>query len=186
VGRPCADNLLKVIEKLEYIRELELDSIVLNKLHSNKINRIYDLGKRYEPYEFRLFKDNKRHAMLSIFLLNLSKDLTDKAFEIHDRVIQTVMSGGRKAQDEIQKQNDKKINEKDYARILFIIGLENPRYQENLKLTEQIKNDLENYAPGITRGIYKKEGKGVDGVYNQDVSPKVILVEMGGNENTIN
>lgn len=50
--------------------------------------------------------------MLSIFLLNLSKDLTDKAFEIHDRVIKVVMSSGRKAQEEIQKQNGKKINEK--------------------------------------------------------------------------
>ncbi|MEG2618779.1 MAG: Tn3 family transposase [Bacilli bacterium] len=112
VGRPCADNFLKVIEKLEYIRELELESLVLNKLHSNKINRIYNLGKRYEPYEFRLFNEDKRHAMLSVFLLNLSRDLTDRAFEIHDRVIQIIMADGRKAQDEIQKQNGKKVNEK--------------------------------------------------------------------------
>lgn len=110
--RPSADNFLKSIEKLEYIRELGLDSILLNTLHSNKINQIYNFGKRYEPYEFRLFKEDKRHAMLSVFLLNLSKDLTDKAFEIHNRVIQIVMSNGRKAQEEIQKQNGKKINEK--------------------------------------------------------------------------
>ena len=112
VGRPCSDNFLKVIEKLEYIRELDLDCIQLNQVHTNKINQIYNLGQRYEPYVYRLFHKDKRHAMLSIFLLNLSKDLTDKAFEIHDRVIQTVMSNGRKAQEEIQKQNGKKINEK--------------------------------------------------------------------------
>lgn len=112
IGRPCSDNFLKVIEKLEYIRELGLDSIQLNKLHTNKINQIYNLGQRYEPYSFRDFHKNKRHAMLAIFLLNLSKDLTDKAFEIHDRVMQTIMSNGRKAQEEIQKQNGKKINEK--------------------------------------------------------------------------
>ena len=112
IGRPSIDNFLKVIEKLEYIRELNLDSIQLNKLHSNKINQIYKLGQRYSPQAFRDFNENKSHAMLSIFLLNLSKDLTDKAFEIHDRVIQIMMSDGRKAQDEIQKQNGKKINEK--------------------------------------------------------------------------
>lgn len=39
VGRPCSDNFLKVIEKLEYIRELGLDSIQLNKLYANKINQ---------------------------------------------------------------------------------------------------------------------------------------------------
>lgn len=80
----------------------------------------------------------------------------------------------------------KNINGKDYARILFIVGLENPNYQQNLELTEKINNDLETLAPGITRGIYKKQGEGVDGVYNQDVSPNAILVEMGGPENTIN
>lgn len=112
IGRPSIDNFLKVIEKLEYIRELNLDSIQLNKLHTNKINQIYKLGQRYSPQAFRDFNENKSHAMLSIFLLNLSKDLTDKAFEIHDRVIQIMMSDGRKAQEEIQKQNGKKINEK--------------------------------------------------------------------------
>ncbi|MDT7918762.1 Tn3 family transposase [Clostridium perfringens] len=112
IGRPCSENFLKVIEKLEYIRELSLESIQLDQLHTNKINQIYKLSQRYEPRSFREFHEDKRHTMLSIFLLNLSKDLTDKAFEIHDRVIQTVMSSGRKAQEEIQKQNGKKINEK--------------------------------------------------------------------------
>lgn len=50
--------------------------------------------------------------LLSIFLLNLAKDLTDKAFEIHDRLIINLISKGRKAQEELQKQNGKKITEK--------------------------------------------------------------------------
>ena len=45
-------------------------------------------------------------------MLNLTKNLTDKAFEIHDRLIINLMAKGRKAQGEIQKQNGKKINEK--------------------------------------------------------------------------
>lgn len=74
---------------------------------------------------------------------------------------------------------------KSYARILFIVGMENPNYQANLELTTELNNRLEEKLPGISRGIYKKEGPGVNGVYNQDVSPKAILVEMGGVENTI-
>lgn len=112
IGFPSPDNFLKIIEKLEYIRELELDSISLNQLYSSRINQIYKLGQRYEPYSFRDFSEDKRHAILSVFLLNFSKDLTDKAFAIHDRQILTLLSKGRKAQDEIQKQNGKKLNEK--------------------------------------------------------------------------
>ena len=37
----------------------------------------------------------------------------------------------------------------------------------------------------MSKGIYQKEGRGVNGVYNQDNSKYTILVEIGGVENTI-
>lgn len=77
------------------------------------------------------------------------------------------------------------INGKKYAKILFIVGLENDNYKDNLELTEKINNDIKNEYPSLTRGIYKKKGKGVNGVYNQDFSPNCILIEFGGEENTI-
>ena len=50
----------------------------------------------------------------------------------------------------------------------------------------QIATNLFNeYYPGISRGIYKKEGPGVDGIYNQDISPNSILIEVGGYQNNI-
>jgi hypothetical protein len=39
-------------------------------------------------------------------------DLTDKAFEIHDRQMLSLLSKGRKSQEQILKQNGKKLNEK--------------------------------------------------------------------------
>lgn len=77
------------------------------------------------------------------------------------------------------------LNNKSYAKILFIIGLENPNYEQNLSFTEKINNQLNEKYPGLSKGIYKKEGTGVNGVYNQDFSPYTILVEMGGPENTV-
>ena len=70
------------------------------------------MSMRYVPYAFRDFKENKRYALLTILLINLSKDFIDKAFEVHDRQILTLISKGRKAQEEIQKNNGKKLNEK--------------------------------------------------------------------------
>ncbi len=74
---------------------------------------------------------------------------------------------------------------KGYAKILFIVGLENPNYQANYQLTKLIFDKLEAKVPGITRSILQKEGAGVDGVYNQDFSENTILVEIGGVENTV-
>lgn len=39
--------------------------------------------------------------------------------------------------------------------------------------------------PTLSRGIYKKQGQGVDGVYNQDINSKMILLELGGYQNTM-
>ena len=77
-----------------------------------------------------------------------------------------------------------KIDNREYAKILFIIGLENENYQENLDFTERINEKIEEYYPGLSKGIYKKEGPGVNGIYNQDFSNRTILIEIGGYENT--
>jgi TnpA family transposase len=111
-GHPSPETFLKVIERLEYIRGMELETVQISHLHRNRLLQLYRLGSRYEPYAFRDFQENKRYSILTIYLLHLTQELTDKAFEIHDRQILSLLSKGRKAQEEIQKQNGKKLNEK--------------------------------------------------------------------------
>lgn len=111
-GHPSPETFLKVIERLEYIRGMELETVQINHLNRNRLLQLSRLGSRYEPYAFRDFQENKRYSILTVYLLHLTQDLTDKAFEIHDRQILSLLSKGRKAQEEIQKQNGKKLNEK--------------------------------------------------------------------------
>ena len=68
---------------------------------------------------------------------------------------------------------------------MFLLGLENNNYLENKKILEKLNNYLEINYPGLSRGIYEKKGKGVNGIYNQDYSKNVILIEVGGVDNTI-
>ncbi|MGC9673744.1 Tn3 family transposase [Staphylococcus haemolyticus] len=111
-GHPSPETFLKVIERLEYIRGIELETVKISHLHRNRLLQLSRLGSRYEPYAFRDFQENKRYSILTVYLLHLTQELTDKAFEIHDRQILSLLSKGRKAQEEIQKQNGKKLNEK--------------------------------------------------------------------------
>ena len=76
------------------------------------------------------------------------------------------------------------INGKSYAKTMFLLGLENANYKENEKIIKKLDNWLDINYPGLSRGIYKKSGKGVNGVYNQDFSKNCILIEVGGSENT--
>ncbi|MDW0112725.1 Tn3 family transposase [Sporosarcina saromensis] len=111
-GHPSPETFLKVIERLEYIRGMELETVQISHLHHNRLLQLSRLGSRYEPYAFRDFQESKRYSILTVYLLHLTQELTDKAFEIHDRQILSLLSKGRKAQEEIQKQNGKKLNEK--------------------------------------------------------------------------
>jgi stage II sporulation protein P len=77
------------------------------------------------------------------------------------------------------------IDNRYYAKILFVLGLEYDTYNENLEVMEKLDKLLDEDYPGISRGILKKEGTGVNGVYNQDINSRVILIEIGGAENTI-
>ena len=78
-----------------------------------------------------------------------------------------------------------KINNKNYARILFVVGLEHKKKKKNLNLVTKINNLFEDAYPGLSRGIYKKEGPNVNGIYNQDISENVMLIEVGGVDNNI-
>lgn len=77
------------------------------------------------------------------------------------------------------------IDGKEYAKILFLIGKEHNNYLENLEFTTRLNDIVKEKYPTLTKGILQKAGVGVNGIYNQDIGKNVILMEVGGNENTI-
>lgn len=79
----------------------------------------------------------------------------------------------------------KEINGKSYARLYFIIGKENKDYHKNLAFAEKLHAEIEKRYPGLSRGVFLKNKLDGNGVYNQDVSDRAILVELGGVDNSL-
>jgi len=77
------------------------------------------------------------------------------------------------------------IDGKDYAQVYFIIGKGNPDWRENESFAADIHRLLEKRYPGISRGIWGKDASSGNGEYNQSLSPKCLLIEIGGIENTL-
>ncbi len=77
------------------------------------------------------------------------------------------------------------INGVTYAKLYFVIGLENPDYKYNMDFATKLDKMLNDSYKGISKGILAKEGKNVNGVYNQDLDKNLLLIEFGGIENTI-
>lgn len=70
---------------------------------------------------------------------------------------------------------------KKYARILFIIGASNKNYKKNKEVAENLNSRLNDKYKGMSRGVTIRE----DTTYNQDLNSKIILVKIGGIDNTL-
>lgn len=77
------------------------------------------------------------------------------------------------------------IDDKSCARIMVVVGsdsmgLPHPNWKENLSLGMKLVNKMNNIYPGLSRGINLKTGR-----FNQYLSSRSILVEVGANGNTL-
>ena len=89
--------------------------------------------------------------------------------------------------DSARKQiTTKTINGVNYARLYFVIGRENKNYLANLEMAKALNSELEKKYPGVSRGVFLKSYKDGNGVYNQDISNKAMLLEIGGVDNNLN
>ncbi|MGB9791275.1 MAG: stage II sporulation protein P [Thermacetogeniaceae bacterium] len=72
-----------------------------------------------------------------------------------------------------------KIQGKPITRVKIVIGRSNPRFNANLQFAKQLKAELDRTQPGVVQGILLTKGN-----FNQDLSPRAILVEVGAHTNS--
>lgn len=75
-------------------------------------------------------------------------------------------------------------NNESYARIAIVIGAEHKNYRWNTAYAESLSASMNGIVPKISRGVISKSGDNVDGRYNQDLTKEMILIELGGIDNT--
>lgn len=118
---------------------------------------------------------------------------TPRSYKVSRTLVQTAMSNNQDLlyfidlhRDSLRKKNTTvEINNEQYAKVVFVVGKNNPNYQENLEIAKALHEILQDKYPHLSRGIIGKSGKGVDGVYNQDLSKRSVLVEIGGVDNNM-
>lgn len=111
-----------------------------------------------------------------------SRDVVTEAFQQHGE-LQYAFDIHR---DSIPRESTtKEIEGEPHARIMFVIGEDNPAFEENYQLAESLHNGLEEKYPGLSRGVVQQGGASNDGIYNQDLSTNLLLLEVGGVDNTL-
>lgn len=90
----------------------------------------------------------------------------------------------------IDLHRDANVNKKDMimnvggvsaAKVMFVIGKGNPNWQENYALAQKLSAKMEQLYPGFVRKITFASGI----TYNQDLTNKSLLIEIGADCNTL-
>ena len=79
------------------------------------------------------------------------------------------------------KNSVTEIDGKKYARVMFVVGGGQKNYESTLKISNELHEKIKDKYPSLTRGIYEHK----DSVFNQDLNPNMILLELGGNYNQL-
>jgi stage II sporulation protein P len=115
-----------------------------------------------------------------------------KSYQESRKSVQTALANNKDLEYLIDIHRDSKrkkhttitIKGKEYAKIAFVIGGNNPNFEKNAALANKIHKALEKKYPGISRGVMKQGGSSHNGIYNQDLSGNAMLIEVGGVDNT--
>lgn len=68
----------------------------------------------------------------------------------------------------------------NYARLMFVVGGKHETYMKNYQVSDEINKMVKNNNTSISRGLLLRKGSS----FNQELSPNVILIELGGPYNT--
>lgn len=114
-----------------------------------------------------------------------------QAYDASKKIVQEAMSSNDTLDYFIDVHRDSvrreattlQSGDQTYAKVAFVVGGEHEGSKENEILAEEIHKRLNELVPGISRGVYIKKGEHTNGKFNQDLSPRSILLELGGVDN---
>lgn len=150
------ENVMKMGEKLRGL--LQVHGVEAETL---EVDNMKEMAKKNMPY-------HRAYESIRPFVKKrLSENKYDLIIDVH--------------RDAVGPEMTTAVHEGErYAKVAFVVGMDHAGYKNNEIITKQLQTKMEERIPGITRDVISKGGAGVDGKYNQDLHPNIILVELGG------
>ncbi|WP_286829265.1 MULTISPECIES: Tn3 family transposase [Kordiimonas] len=89
---PGADNLVALMERLEFVRSLEIDMSCKARIHPDRWKQIVREGKVTPSWLAADFNVNRRRATIAAQIISLSETLTDEAVSMFTKLIGRLFS----------------------------------------------------------------------------------------------
>jgi len=138
----------------------DVGEILAERLRKMGFNVIYS-DANHNPHDINAYNRSRRTAMQLI-----KKSAPDVVIDVH-----------RDAVPASQYQTE--VKGQDATKVKLVIGRTNPNMKANLEFAKQIKAAMDKQAPGLSNGIFMGKGD-----YNQDLTPRSVLIEVGSHTNS--
>lgn len=153
------DNLNLTINKVGEALEYELESKYgISTIHDSKIHDLPTRGGAYKRARPTVQSYLKKYPNLKL-IIDLHRDGDVK------RNIETAI-----------------IKNEKFARVEFVVGTKFKNHEKNNKVTLGLNSEFNYLYPGFARNIVYKTSTST---YNQDLSPRMVLLEVGSNNNSL-
>jgi len=93
-----AKSLRLVLERLAFVRGLGLP-VTTARLHPNRLRQLARRCAQYEAQPLAKLAPDRRHTLLTAYLVELGPDLTDQALDMFDKMMGELVRKGERKQD---------------------------------------------------------------------------------------
>lgn len=130
------------------------------------VNKLQKLGfevqyneNNHNPHDINAYNRSRRTAA------SLLKDSPDTIIDVHRDAVPA-------------SQYQAQVKGEEATKIKMVIGRSNPNMKNNLEYAKKIKAVMDKKTPGLSNGILICKGD-----FNQDLSPRALLIEVGAHTN---
>lgn len=140
----------------DHLNDLNINSVVEKRTIKSYLNKNkLDYSYSYQASRNYIRDELKKNDYL--ILIDLHRDSATKKYTSYEK------------------------DNKKYARIMFVLGKNYSTYSDNEKFMNNLNDRINKNYKGLSRGVFiRKSSK-----YNQDLSKRAILIEVGGVDSTL-
>lgn len=137
----------------------DVGEVLVSKLKKMGFNVEYSKNN-HNPHDVNAYNRSRRTAASL-----LKKGQPDAIIDVHRDAVPA-------------SQYQTQVKGKAATKVKLVVGRSNPNMKSNMEFAKKIKAVMDKKEPGLSNGIYIGKGD-----YNQDLSPRAMLIEVGAHTN---
>lgn len=131
----------------------------VSELKRKGFNVVYSKNN-HNPHDINAYSRSRRTAA------SLLRQNPDVVIDVHRDAVPA-------------SQYQTQVKGQEVTKVKLVVGRTNPNMKTNLEFAKRVKAAMDQNAPGLSNGIFIGKGD-----FNQDLSPRSILIEVGSHTNS--